>query len=403
MRCADRSRVLQSTGAWGFVLVLREPGPADRYMEFCLLAHVGRLGQQVHGVLCTCHRGARSAVAISGQGGTRPTRICTRLTVHGVVPLFRVRHQRKLERRCTPMSRAGTTCVPIADRYMYMGFYHRRIRDAPGEANCIFNLGENAYATVDHAEAAALFDQAPVLYRIRTDLLGEAKCILRLGHIARSKSDYPTAETHFNKALAQYSHIGNNQGCTNSIHSLGLVALAGMDLAAAETQFEQVLVLCERIGDVVGEANGLHHLGEARRLGSDYATATARFDQALARYRRIGNVQGEAYCLYSIGTVARSRSEHKAAIDWYDRALILYQRIGARHAVARTMVDRGWSIQAMGGPKRGFTEIEAALSLYFESASLDDRALPGWRSRYEALTCGDPSEAARHRDEARAC
>lgn len=131
--------------------------------------------------------------------------------------------------------------------------------------------------------------------------------------------------------------------------------------------------------------------------------AAARFQQALALSRRVQDVLGEANCIYRLGEIALSNLDHDAPACQFEQALGLYRRSGNQQSEAWAMVRRGQARCAAGERQPGMADIEVGFALYFRVAEDQDRALPGWRALHRALVCDDPAEAARHREEARAC
>ena len=110
---------------------------------------------------------------------------------------------------------------------------------------------------------------------------------------------------------------------------------------------------------------------------------------------------GEANYIQGLGDIVRARSEYETARAHYEEGLVLYRRVGNVLCEAEMMVKIGYVRRKSGDLPAGLSEIESGFALFFTVADSKNRALPGWRAVHRALTCGDPIQAEKNRDEAR--
>ena len=130
-----------------------------------------------------------------------------------------------------------------------------------GQANCIFNLGNIAFARSQHGDARARFEEALSLYRQAAYVVGEANCIFCFGQIALERSELREAQARFESVGA----VSAREGCPGRrkllSHSRDL-GLRRSKLDDARARFEQARPLFDGIGNVIGKANCLKGLGE---------------------------------------------------------------------------------------------------------------------------------------------
>jgi tetratricopeptide (TPR) repeat protein len=222
----------------------------------------------------------------------------------------------------------------------------RHLRDQPGQACALNNLGIMQRLTGDNPAAARTLRQALRIYRAIGDRPGQANTLHNLGDVQRLTGDYPAAARTYQQALGIYRDLGDQLGKANSLSSLAAIQqMTGDHSAAARTQ-EEALAIYASLGDqLLVPAAALNNLAAIRRLTGDYLGAARALEQALAIARDLGDRLGQAHALSNLGAVRRLTGDYTRAAQAQQQALTLYRDLGDRLGQANALneiANLGW-------------------------------------------------------------
>ncbi|MCP4945199.1 MAG: tetratricopeptide repeat protein, partial [Planctomycetaceae bacterium] len=172
-----------------------------------------------------------------------------------------------------------------------------QLKDQPGNALALNNLGNVVKHQGDHAQARDYYQQSLSIYRDIGDQHGIANSLNNLGIVAFRQSDYPQARDYFQQSLNIKRDIGEHRGIAAHLNNLGNVANHQGDYAQAWDYYQQCLSICQDIGEQSGIATSLNNLGLIAIDQGDYAQAWDYLQQSLSIQQDIGNQRGIAYCL----------------------------------------------------------------------------------------------------------
>ena len=125
--------------------------------------------------------------------------------------------------------------------------------------------------------------------RYLRDQPGQARALNNLGIIRRLTGDYPGAGRALGQALDIYLDLRDRLGQANALHNLGDVRRLTGDYRAAEPAYRQALDLYRDLGDRLGQANSLSSLAAIQQMTGDYPGAARTQEEALAIYTSLGD------------------------------------------------------------------------------------------------------------------
>jgi non-specific serine/threonine protein kinase len=165
-----------------------------------------------------------------------------------------------------------------------------------------------------------------------------ARALRGAGVIAREQGDYAAAAALGEEALVLFRELGDTLGIARTAHLLGDTASDVGDYARAAAMLEEGLTLFEALGDASSMANMLNDLGVVARRQREFDRAASLFDASLARARVAGNELGIARTLSNLGHVAADQHDYARAIALYLESLELQAEVGDLRGIA-------WSLE----------------------------------------------------------
>ena len=109
-----------------------------------------------------------------------------------------------------------------------------------------------------------------------------AKALRGAGMLAREQGDYAAAAALGEEALVLFRELGDTLGIARTAHLLGDTASDVGDYARAAAMLEEGLALFEALGDASSMANMLNDLGVVARRRREFDLAANLFEASLA-------------------------------------------------------------------------------------------------------------------------
>ena len=222
----------------------------------------------------------------------------------------------------------------------------RYLRDQPGQARALNNLGIIRRLTGDYPGAGRALGQALDIYLDLRDRLGQANALHNLGDVRRLTGDYRAAEPAYRQALDLYRDLGDRLGQANSLSSLAAIQQMTGDYPGAARTQEEALAIYTSLGDpLLVPAGALNNLAAIRRLAGDYLGAARALEQALRIARDLSDRLGRAHALSNQGAVRRLTGDYTGAAQAQQEALTLYRDLGDRLDQANALneiANLGW-------------------------------------------------------------
>ncbi|MCP4287650.1 MAG: tetratricopeptide repeat protein [Gammaproteobacteria bacterium] len=216
-----------------------------------------------------------------------------------------------------------------------------QLKDQPGIAQSLQNLGRVAYSQGDYEQAQNYYQQSLSIQQDIGDQRGIATSLNNLGLVAYRQGDYAQARENLEHSLSIYRDIGDQRGIAYSLNNLGLVAYHQGDYEQAWDYYQQSLSIRHNIGDQRGIARSLNNLGEVAYRQGDYPQAWDYYQQSFSIYRDIGDQQGTAISLSNLGEVAYYQDDYEQAQDYYQQSFSIYRDIGDQQGTAISLSNLG--------------------------------------------------------------
>jgi predicted ATPase/DNA-binding CsgD family transcriptional regulator len=187
---------------------------------------------------------------------------------------------------------------------------------APPEAKAagLKAAGELAFAAVELAHAADLFERAIAVRTELGDEFGLADARNCLAYVVREQGDLARAEQLHHAAAAVFRRLGHDRLAASSLNGLAAVAYKRGDYAKAGAVWEQVLEITERMGDVRSQAAVAGNVGIA-------AFALGDLERAMVAYERGITLAADHGDSALMLTTRLNRAEVEIAAGRYTEAL----------------------------------------------------------------------------------
>jgi tetratricopeptide (TPR) repeat protein len=194
-----------------------------------------------------------------------------------------------------------------------------------------------------------------------------AKALRGAGVIAREQGDYAAAAALGEEALVLFREIGDTLGIARTAHLLGDTASDVGDYAHATEMLEESLALFQTLDDASSMANMLNDLGVVARRQGEFALAARLFEESLAKARVAGNELGVARTLSNLGHVAADQHNHPRALALYRESLELQAEVGDVRGLA-------WSLERIAALPVAWQWPEQAAQLFGAAGAARDAA-----------------------------
>ena len=263
----------------------------------------------------------------------------------------------------------GYNASALGDKAQALQYYEqalpiqRQVGDKGGEATTLNNIGGVYSDLGDKAQALAFYEQALPMYRQVGDKAGEAATLNNIGAVYDALGDKAQALAFYEQALPLSRQVGDKAGEATTLNNIGKVHSALGDKAQALQYYEQALPLSRQVGDKAGEAKTLNNIGGVHSDLGDQAQALAFYEQALPLQRQVGDKAGEATTLNNIGAVHDALGDQAQALAFYEQALPLQRQVGDKAGEAATLNNIGAVHDALGDKAQALAFYEQALPL----------------------------------------
>jgi tetratricopeptide (TPR) repeat protein len=240
----------------------------------------------------------------------------------------------------------------------------RHLRDQPGQAGALTDLGDVRQLAGDNVGAAQALEEALGISRGLGDRLGQANALHQLGIVRLVTGDYPAAAQALAEALGIYRGLGDRLGQANALHQLGGVRALTGDYAGAAHALAEALGISRDLGDRHGQAGALHHQGTVRWLTGDFPGAAQALAEALSISRGLGNRLGQANALTNLGAALRLTGDYAGAAQALAEALDISRDLGHRHGQAGALNQLGIVRRLTGDHPGAAQALAEALGIY---------------------------------------
>jgi predicted ATPase/transcriptional regulator with XRE-family HTH domain len=230
-------------------------------------------------------------------------------------------------------------------------------------ARACTTLGTLAWASGDHATAAAHHARALALYRALDDRRGMARALHNLGAVTAIQGDYAWATSLGEESLALYRSLRDGPGIALALNNLAAIALGHPDYARAGSLLEESLALSRQQGDTLGTAIALSNLADAARGQGDYARAVALYEQSLTLHESIGDRMGRRQDLVELAGALQALGQHDRALALYRESLSEYQAGGNPRSAAYALEGIALIHAVQGQPEPAARLVGAAAAL----------------------------------------
>jgi DNA-binding SARP family transcriptional activator/tetratricopeptide (TPR) repeat protein len=240
----------------------------------------------------------------------------------------------------------------------------RQLRDRPGQAGALNEMGAVLHLTGDSPAATVTLQEALDIYRDLGDRQGQANALSNLGPARWRSDDYPGAAVALEEALGIHHDLGDRLGQADDLNELGVVRLLTGHFSDADAALEEALGIHCDLGDRLGQAADFKDLGAVRRLTGDYPGAAAALQEALDIYRDLGDRLGQTRALSNLGALLRQTGDYPGAVATLEEALGITRKLGTRGGQANALCNLG-SVRRLTGDLHGAAQaLEEALHIY---------------------------------------
>ncbi len=238
------------------------------------------------------------------------------------------------------------------------------IGDRLGQANALTILGSVRWLTDDYRGAAWALEEALDISRDLDDRLGQAYALTYLGSVRHTVGDYPAAAQAIEAALSIHRSSGDRIGQADALWQLGTVKRLTGDYPGATRVLEEALDISRDIGSRHGQADALSQLGVVRRMTGDYSAAAQILEEALGFFRDIGDRSGETGVLNEVGALHMLCGDLQQASACHQQALELARQIGSSHREAYALAGLGRCALAVGDITTAENGLRQALEIF---------------------------------------
>lgn len=269
-----------------------------------------------------------------------------------------------------------------------------QVRNQPGRADTMLNMGEVARLTGDYPGASSFYQAALTVYQRIGDRGGEADVHSRSGYVAMYTGDLPGAGKHFQTAQGIYRQIGYREGEARALCGLAEIALRSGNHEEGAQLFQAALGACRQAGYRLGEVRALWGLAQAALRTGDLRNAHDQFQTAFSICKRIGYRVGEADVRSGLAQAALRTGNIQEAREQFQTALEICRLVGYPIGEARAAWGLGEVTLHAGDPAGAADQFHAALIGFRKTGNRFGEARALWGLGQTALHAGDSAGAA---------
>ena len=251
-----------------------------------------------------------------------------------------------------------------------LGIY-RDLGHQPGQADALTDLGAVRWLTGDYPGAVRDLQEALGICRDLGHRPGQADALTDLGAVWRLTGDYPGAVRDLQEAVSIYRDLGHRLGQANALTFLGGVRRLTGDHPGAARDLQEALGIYRDLGHRLGQANALAFLGGVWRQTGDYPGAARDLQEAVGICRDLGDRRGQGNALFLLGGVRRLTGDYPGAARDLQEALSIYQDLGNRNGQANALTDLGAVRRLTGNYPGAARNLQEALSIYRDIGNRD--------------------------------
>jgi CHAT domain-containing protein/Flp pilus assembly protein TadD len=218
---------------------------------------------------------------------------------------------------------------------------YQQIKDRPGEATALGNLGAGYLAMGNYKQAIASLQPLLPIMQALGDHKGEAQALGNLGIAYKGLGDYEKAIASHQQALALMQKLKDRQGEGQILGNLGNAYEGLGNYDQAIKSYQQSLTIAQEVKDRIGEGAALGNIGAIYADQGKYDEAIKTYQQSLAITQAIGDKPGQANTLNNLGIAYHVKGNTAKAVEYYTQGLTIARAIGDRQLEGRTLGGLG--------------------------------------------------------------
>jgi len=211
---------------------------------------------------------------------------------------------------------------------------YRELRDRPGEAEALRELGFVHWRAEAYAEAIECTRGALALHRALGDVSGEATALHNLAELHRGLGRPRRALEWYAEALPLHWSSSNREGEILTLFGRANALLQCGDAGGAREAYAAALELSERYGERTMQSRALRALAMQWRDAGDLEQALGFMRRALDVARAINYAHGLGHDLVDLSDIHRLRGEAAEARAALQEALVWFEFVGDGDASA---------------------------------------------------------------------
>ena len=267
--------------------------------------------------------------------------------------------------------RMGEKAAGVLDSYNASLQLWRAVGDRAGEAEVLYDLGVLCSDTGDAAKALDYYEQALQLQGDVGSLAEQAQTLAAIGLIHRNRGDSAQALDFFTRGLDLAQRSGDRSAEAFLLFSTASFRLHRGELEPAIELFTSALALYRTQGDLTQEAWLLMSLGSAYASMGDLDRARDYYQESLDLH---GGGVLELYALLYLGGVNQLQGQTEAALDSYSRALRIGRSAENPIGLGRALYNLGKIDLSLGRADAAAALLQEALANFHDQGSAFDEA-----------------------------
>jgi tetratricopeptide (TPR) repeat protein len=239
------------------------------------------------------------------------------------------------------------------------------LKDLPGKAIHLYNLGIIYHNQKKYHEALKQYEKAIEIYERLGDLSGKIACLNNIGLLYQDQRDY-------NKALKQYDSVMKfqkfdvleyNKEVAEACYYSGLIYHDQENFNKALQQYDKAIKIFNQLSDLADLATCLYNIGNIYHIKEKSSEALKNYKDALDIYDQLNDLWGRATCNNNIGLIHQDNMEYNEALRYFKEAIKIYDDLDDKESKAKTLVNIGSIHFYHGNYRKALKYYEEALNI----------------------------------------
>jgi len=230
-------------------------------------------------------------------------------------------------------------------------------------ASALWTAAQQATAQSDWPAAAAMLDEAQVLFHELGHGREEIFALANGSFVARMQGDVARAEALADEAVARARELGDDRATSGALMALGDVHSDKRDHDGALSRYEEAILLRSALGDPLLVADAVLNAGMAEFRGGYDARSRASFARALELARQLDEKPYVAASQLMLALLDLRAGDGRVAAERASESLALYAELGDDRSSARCVLVLAGAAAVEG-------DTDEALSLVGQASEL---------------------------------